>query len=398
MKLTLLTIAFILYSNCGYSQSPCETLPYQAIPEIENQITEWILKNKKTLQTRSTVTIPVVVHIVYNSATENISDADIYNQINILNRDFRRRNADSTQTPSVWKTLAADIDIEFCLASKDTLGNPTTGITRTQTPTLVFSNSNNVKNSFRGGIGNWNPRKYLNIWVCNLNTALFGLGSYPTFLDARPQDDGVVINYRNFSSKPPKVLGRVLVHEVGHWFNLIHIFGDSIVTSCFARSDLVDDTPTQRDPSIGCFTFPKWDVCTTMGSGTMFMNYMDYTDELCMNLFTLGQKERMLAALNLFRSDILTSNGCSTVPTEDISLSPFSISPNPIRNGLLKIDNAEKNADLWISNIYGQVVFTKKNIAETELIDFSNQPDGLYFITMKKGYKSLTVKALCMKP
>ena len=398
MKLSLLAIAFVLNFNFGHAQSPCETLPYQIIPEVESQINDWILKNKKTLQTRSTITIPVVVHIVYNSATENISDADIYNQINILNRDFRRRNADSMQTPSVWKHLSADIDIEFCLANRDTLGNLTTGITRTQTPTITFSNSNNVKNPSRGGVGNWNPRKYLNIWVCNLNTALFGIGSYPTFLNSRPQDDGVVINYRNFSSKPPKVLGRVLVHEVGHWFNLLHIFGDSIVTSCIARSDLVDDTPTQKEASIGCATFPKWDVCTASGSGTMFMNYMDYTDESCMNLFTIGQKERMLAALNLFRSEILSSNGCSTVPTEDISLSPFSISPNPINSGFMKISNRERNADLWISNIYGQVVFIKKNIAETELIDFSNQPNGLYFITLKKGYKSLTVKALCIQP
>ena len=125
-----LVAAFVISFNFGHAQSPCETLPYQAIPEVESQINDWILKNKKTLQTRSSVTIPVVVHIVYNSTTENISDADIYNQINILNRDFRRRNADSTQTPSVWKSLAADIDIEFCLASRDTLGNSTTGITQ----------------------------------------------------------------------------------------------------------------------------------------------------------------------------------------------------------------------------------------------------------------------------
>ena len=255
MKLALLSIVLILSFNFGQAQSQCETLPYQVVAEVENQINDWILKNKKTIQTRSTVTIPVVVHIVYNSVNENISDADIYNQINILNRDFRRRNADSMQTPSVWKHLSADIDIEFCLANRDTLGNLTTGITRTQTPTITFSNSNNVKNPSRGGVGNWNPRKYLNIWVCNLNTALFGIGSYPTFLNSRPQDDGVVINYRNFSSKPPKVIGRVLVHEVGHWLNLLHIFGDSVVTLCVGRTDFVDDTPTQKDASTGCATF-----------------------------------------------------------------------------------------------------------------------------------------------
>lgn len=394
MKYPLYILTILIFISSGHAQSPCATPPYEANLSVENQINDWILKNKTHLQTRSTTTIPVVVHIVYNSITENMTDAEVSNQINVLNRDFRRRNSDTTQTPSVWKPLGADIEIEFCLANRDTIGNVTTGITHTQTTALSFTNANNVKNPLRGGVGNWNPRKYLNIWVCNLSPLLFGVGSYPTFLNSRPQDDGVVINYRNFGVKSYKITGRVLVHEVGHWLNLLHIFGDSIASICEARTDFVDDTPLQKDASSGCASFPKVDACTSSGNGNMFMNYMDYTDEPCMNLFTNGQKERMLAALNLFRPEILKSDGCLIVPTKNIALSPFKVSPNPINDRFIKIEHVDKNADLMISNVYGQVILTLKNIDETALIDFSKHPPGMYFITLQKGYKSLTVKVL----
>jgi Pregnancy-associated plasma protein-A/Secretion system C-terminal sorting domain len=386
-------IFFILIKNIE-AQSICATSHYDAPPSVEKQIQDWILKNKNTLQQRSIVTIPIVVHIIYNTEEENIPDADIIKQIEILNRDFRRRNPDTTATPSVWKALGADIEIEFCLASRDTLGNPTNGITHNKTLSVSFNNQNRVKSLSTGGVKNWNPRKYLNVWVANLNTQLYGFGTYPTSLNSNPNADGVVINYRNFYRQSQPVQGRVLVHEVGHWFNLLHIFGDSVNTHCGARTDFIDDTPTQYTSTGGCPVFPRRDNCTPVGDGIMYMNYMDYTNENCMNMFTLGQKARMWAALNLYRSEILQSDACLSTPTSDITLPPFTISPNPSNYGYIKLEFATIGADLTITNILGQTVFNKKNINESEVIDLTTQQKGMYFITLKKGGRFLTRKLI----
>lgn len=392
--ISLVFIFFILIKNID-AQSACATSSYETPPSVEKQIQDWILKNKNTLQQRAVVTIPVVVHILYYEDEENVSDADVIKQIDILNRDFRRRNADTSETPSVWRALAADMEIEFCLAKRDTLGRPTNGITRYNTYVTSFNSWNRVKRPDIGGVKNWNPRKYLNIWVANLTPQINGHGTYPTVLNSSPNEDGIVINYRNFSHKSAQILGRIAVHEVGHWLNLVHVFGDTSATYCEARTDFVSDTPPQLAATYGCPLYPKRDECSPVDNGNMYMNYMDYTNDNCLNMFTKGQKARAWAALNLFRPDILKSDACSPpTPTDDVSLPPFSLSPNPSNSGIFKIDFAEIGADLTVLNIYGQVVLHKKNISETEWVDLSAQPAGLYFFNLKKQGKSVIQKAI----
>lgn len=282
----------------------------QRMAAIEAQTQAYVQQQQSQphQRTHNVITIPVVVHIVYRTSAENISDAQVQSQIQVLNEDFRRQNADAANTPSLFASVAADVEIQFCLATRDPQGNPTNGITRTQTTKTSFDiYSDDVKYSSRGGKDAWPTDQYLNIWVCNLSGGLLGYAQFPG--GGPPAEDGVVINYRYFgrggSAQAPYNKGRTATHEVGHWLNLRHIWGDA---QC--GDDYVSDTPTQEGPNYGCPSFPH----PSCGNASdMFMNYMDYGDDHCLNMFTQGQKARMRAVLSPagYRAGLLTSLGCS---------------------------------------------------------------------------------------
>jgi hypothetical protein len=245
--------------------------------------------------------IPVVVHVVWNTAEQNISDAQIQSQINVLNQDFRMKNADIDQVPTVWKPIRGDARIEFFLATTDPDGNPTNGIIRTQTQVASFSKAGNpVKFAAKGGSDAWPASQYLNIWVCQLtNEGGDPLLGYAQFPGGPASTDGVVILHRAFGTtgtvKIPYHKGRTATHEIGHWLNLFHIWGDD-GTGC-SGSDEVGDTPNQAGPNYGCPSFPSVS-CGNDPNGDMFMNYMDYADDACMRMFTVGQITRMQATLD----------------------------------------------------------------------------------------------------
>ena len=259
----------------------------QQMLKIE-QATNHFLANKPARAAEDIITIPVVVHIVYNTSSENLSDAQVQSQIAVLNEDFRRLNADAS-------------------------GNTTSGITRTATSTTSFSTNDYVKYSSNGGKDAWATDKYLNIWVCDLSGGTLGYAQFPG--SGAAETDGVVISYRYFgrggSAQAPFDKGRTASHEVGHWLNLRHIWGDG---GC-SYDDYVNDTPIAGDAHYGC---PSWPT-STCSSYDMYMNYMDYVDDACMNMFSTGQKNRMRAlfASGGFRESILSSNGCggSTTPS-----------------------------------------------------------------------------------
>ncbi len=278
--------------------------------DIENQTQRWI-SNHQDQKTAAVITVPVVVHVVYNGSAQNISDARIIEQINVLNKDYSRTNADAGNTPSVWQSIAANTQVQFCLAQRDPSGNATSGIVRKSTTTSSFSTNNNVKHNSTGGDDAWPAASYLNLWVCNLGGGLLG---YSTFPGGSASVDGVVVLYSSVGgpnapgTANPYHLGRTATHEVGHWLNLFHIWGDD-GTSC-SGTDNVSDTPNQADENYGCPTFPNVS-CSNGPNGDMFMNYMDYTDDGCMNMFTVGQASRMQATLTGTRSSIQTSLGCT---------------------------------------------------------------------------------------
>lgn len=240
-------------------------------------------------------TIPIVVHVVYRTQSENISVTQIKSQIKVLNRDFRAKNPDKAKVPAAWRGLATDAGIEFVLASKDPKGRPTSGITRTKTTRASFGTNDSVKSTAAGGIDPWPTHKYLNIWVCSLSGGLLGYAQFP---GGPPETDGVVILNRGFGTNgtaaAPFNLGRTTTHEIGHWLNLRHIWGD---TEDCSGGDFVEDTPNAQGPNYGKPNFPHIS-CNNGPNGDMFMNYMDYVDDDSMFMFTSQQVARMSATLD----------------------------------------------------------------------------------------------------
>ncbi|NDK54922.1 M43 family zinc metalloprotease [Pontibacter fetidus] len=306
----------------------CATDAYQetleqlrpGIKQLQQQAREvaqhYISKQKKGQEMRraGSITIPVVFHVVYNAASQNISDEQIYSQLAVLNADFRRTNADKVNTPSHFASLAGDAGIEFCLASTDPNGELTNGITRTKTTASSFSvANNNIKRQDRGGAAAWDRDQYLNIWVGNISDDVLGWATFPGALSSS-QYDGVVLHYQTVGAAPYNPFnweynkGRTATHEIGHWLGLQHIWGTGNA-SC-SDSDGIDDTPNQYEPNYGC---PTGTIvsCQNGPYGDMWQNYMDYSNDACMNMFTNDQIAYMQAVLNSSRSKLLISVACN---------------------------------------------------------------------------------------
>jgi hypothetical protein len=264
--------------------------------QLENATAMRMALGLKAMRAAATpLTIPVVVQVVYKTAAENISVAQIKSQIDVLNRDYRAKNTDKSKVPPVWKGLVSDVSVQFALATKDPNGKPTTGITRTKTTKASFGTDDSVKSSATGGVNAWPTDKYLNIWVCTLANGILGYAQFP---GGPKKTDGVVILNTAFGTKgtasAPFNLGRSATHEVGHWFNLRHIWGD---TEDCSGSDFVADTPNAAGPNFGKPKFPHV-TCSNGPNGDMFVNYMDYVDDDTMFMFTTQQVVRMQAALS----------------------------------------------------------------------------------------------------
>ena len=257
--------------------------------------------------------IPVVVHVVWNTPSQNISDAQVASQIDVLNRDFRRTNPDYTTTPAAYLPLATDAQIEFYLATATPAGGPSNGIERRQTTVTSFGSNDAVKSAASGGMDAWPAANYLNIWVCPLGGGLLGYAQFP---GGPAATDGVVILQSAFGTNgtaaAPFNLGRTTTHEVGHWLNLNHIWGDD-GTGC-TGTDNVADTPNQGGPNFSAPTFPHLS-CSNGPNGDMFMNYMDYVDDRVMVMFSAGQVARMQACLDGVRSSIGTAAGNAIRPS-----------------------------------------------------------------------------------
>lgn len=252
------------------------------------------------------VHIAIVVHVVSRTAAENISDAQVVSQIEVLNQDYRAANPDVAAVPEVFKPLVGDAKIEFALATIDPDGNPTTGITRTSTLEKSFSTDNAIKFDDRGGADAWPADRYLNIWVGLLRGGLLGYAQFP---GGPEETDGVVITHTAFgttgTATQPFNLGRTATHEVGHYLNLFHIWGDD--GSGCGGTDEVPDTPNQGSENTGKPTFPKVS-CNNGPNGDLFMDYMDYVDDDTMVMFTAGQVSRMRSCLDTARSSLRSTS------------------------------------------------------------------------------------------
>jgi PKD repeat protein len=284
--------------------------------ELERE-TERYIEQTKAMKASSVVrVIPVVFHVMHENGPENISKDQILDQLRIMNEYFNFTNADTTDIPSEWRSRAANCELEFRLATKDPQGNCTDGITRTFS-SLTNNARDNVKSVIR-----WDTQKYLNVWIVknieNTGGASGTILGFAQFPGQSPATDGVVVRNDCIGSIGTAAAGNLdrkghtIIHEVGHYLNLFHIWGDDNNTC--NNDDQVTDTPKSQDAVFGCPSFPQTDNCTAVAPGIMFMNFMDYTD--CGVMFTKGQKLRMESTLNGPRATLSKASNLAATGTD----------------------------------------------------------------------------------
>lgn len=423
MKSFLLGICFFTGAIMpGLAQRVCGTTEYKqqllkADPSlgsifktIEKQTVAAMNQTNGSILNRDTtaneiIYIPIVVHILYKNAGENISDAQVKSQIDVLNKDFRMLNADRVNTPAAFRSLAGDARIQFCLAQVDPQGKRTSGIDRKTTSQDLFLADDAMKMVEKGGVAAWDSKRYLNIWVCRLSNRSLGYATPP---GAAADRDGVVLAYDVFGTtgnvRAVFDKGRTATHEIGHWLGLIHIWGDE---NC--GDDHVDDTPTQFSYNYGCVAFPHISTCSPNGDGDMFMNFMDFSDDACMNMFTKGQVKRMRAlfAQGNLRNAFLASFACDSTLAQGgplpepevvpaaVSLSATKVYPSPVLSTTTiecKAATALTVKTAVIYNSLGVKVYTAQLSQEKTTLNLSGLVSGFYFVQVTDATDKFTTR------
>jgi Pregnancy-associated plasma protein-A/Secretion system C-terminal sorting domain len=404
--------------SAEYAETMRENGQLESSEGFETMIAQKIQERKARRQampqgTAEVITIPVVVHVIHNGdalgSNENITDAQVISQINVLNQDYRRM-AGSPGFNSL--AVGADVEINFCLAKTNPAGALTTGIEHLNKGQASWTESQ-IENTLKPTTY-WNPDKYFNIWVCNFGGDLADVLGYAQFpnlsgLSGLPNNsgsastDGVVIGYKYFGSQTlypagnyesPYNGGRTCTHEIGHALGLLHIWGD--VNNCNNSTDHCDDTPVAYDANDNCPA--NLNSCPTKPGNDMTNNYMDYTRDSCMNIFTQDQKERMLAVMenSSRRSSLVTSTVCQApMGIEDfMSLNGMNVYPNPAQDVLnISTESGDLPDSFVIYNSLGQTMANVKVGSTANLtVNTSAYSNGIYFIKIDKGSQSKTVK------
>lgn len=390
-----------------------------------------------------TLTIPVVVHVIHNTPTQNLPDDLIHRQIATMNQDFNRANDDAVLTRDIFLDVAAAANIEFKLANIDPAGNSTTGITHTETSVSSFVDFNiiayfqalsdcgvdifdpqslanaiecinealnldldKMKSSETGGVDPWDNDKYLNIWICNMSVDINGSESpfvlgfaYPpvgapnwpteSFPEDYEEKDGIVLHYEAVGPDNPANtsimgiadLGRTATHEAGHYLGLRHIWGDG---DCIA-DDFIDDTPTTANNSgptdlenlATCEQLHNNDTCPNSPMPDMIENYMDYTVDVCQNMFTQGQVDLMRAMLEGPRASLLEGTVTSISSVDNVQ---YQIYPT-ITHGQLTIKGeVTSGLKYLVTSLDGKSVIS--GTLNGEGIDVSPVLHGVYIVRL----------------
>ena len=456
MKKIITFIIILLHSNYISSQTnlkKCNTT-FLVNNEIDNN-TDYAKARNLTLdidltKVRNTIKIPIVIHIIHRNSHSNIgsgtniSDAQIEDQLRILNEDYSKTNPEFPNPPrNTFLNNAGNPDIEFCLATVDPDGNTTTGITRTATSKINWDaddddnsnpchESNGMKRSSCGGKDSWDPKKYLNIWVCDLtnsqsNGMTLGYAYLPGLL-ANPFNtsddykDGLVVDYRYFGTIGVAAIssdGRTPTHEIGHYLGLMHTFCEEYDNQgnpvCCDNDNnnfggYVDDTPATKDIYFGSVSAnTNNNTCNDLSYSNIFTsnvldmdeNYMSYASNTWM--FSNGQVDVMLATLNtseinggrsaLKNSDVSTN--CSNIISSSIDISSKNnviMYPNPAKSHIY-IQSGEQILSISLSNILGEIVIHKRDL-ENRTIEISNLKNGIYFLNIKTKSGHITKKLI----
>lgn len=377
------------------------------VQAIKDNSVEWIANQQHRSTPRELITIPVVVHIVYYDDSENYTDLEVEAQIDGLTADFRKLN-NIDNIPEVFRDLAVDTEIEFCLANIID-GVPTNGILRTKTPHqsigTPYNGVNRICYTDEGGSDAINPEEYVNIWVGQMPSLIAGRATMPGQADTA-LEDGIFIDPDFFgffcSSSNDFFLGRTLTHEMGHYLNLLHIWGDGGGSddNCMI-DDGISDTPMQEKSYSGrCPSHPQ----ESCGGEDMFMNFMDYTDDRCLSMFTFGQKLMMRSVLDEDgpRGKLRTSQGCAGMTKSNITLTPddITIFPNPASDCIhidLDIDN-DLPVRFQVINSLGQAVHSSNVFAkDLRTFNVSNLSNGVYFIFFENNKQIASKKLIVDK-
>jgi len=431
MRRDIFFVGIMLFFTQLHGQKCCNTEYEQMLEKAYPGITAAAAKTFETTRARAavkstneTLRIPVVFHIIHNDSTENLSDELVFEQLDILNKDFQRLNEDAANIRDTFLNVVGSPDIEFYLANIDPEGFPTSGITRTFTNKqsfledldndILFDNStqaqldfleilNQIKFSENGGINAWDTNRYLNIWLGDISVlvagqslpVLLGFGFPPisapnwegqAFPDNFTDIDGVVVHYEAFGTFPPPPLlegltgfGRTLTHEVGHYLGLRHIWGDG---DC-EQDDGIEDTPAADGSSqpyivTSCEQIAEQDSCPDDLMPDMIENYMDYSREICQNSFTIEQSNLMRAMLEGPRADLMLPfvvSGVNEVKRE------WSIFPNPSADKFISLRGIDEVGQLSIYNSSGQLQVSQEHNGGR--IYIGNLLSGVYLLELR---------------
>jgi Secretion system C-terminal sorting domain/Pregnancy-associated plasma protein-A len=424
-----LGILLVFFSTFVYSQERCGFSGGNRIKQMKNS--NWIKqqdefeyqiraiqnssKGQNLKVTDKIYRIPVVVHVIHNNASNfiggannsNISDDQINSQIRVLNEDYRRKVGTNGYNTN---PIGADMEIEFVLASKDPLGNASTGITRTyvnqQSFDLQYENQN-IAN-----IIHWNFEKYLNIWVVRGKNGTIGYSEFPydsnlIGLDSTPNDiasqelfDGVIIDYQSFGTccgtlKSNYNLGRTTTHEVGHWLGLLHPNGDEV-----CGDDYCNDTPQIERLNDGVTCNKLTSNCSGISKTNLIEDYMDYSPDRCMNIFTNDQKIRSRVALQL--SNKRRRLIFSLEPLLEKEILTVTVEPNPVNSfsNLRVLFTGEKNVKITVFDLRGIQVY--EDLYETQKSSLFNLKTeklatGVYLLRVVAGNETSSQKIVINK-
>lgn len=383
-----LSLNLFSQERCGFDEIYRELLKQPAFVASQARLNQ-LNKTSSKEKTQTVFIIPTVVHVIYKNQSENVSLVQIQSQLDILNEDFRKLNADTSNVEQGFSK--ADVGIEFCLARRDPNGNVTTGVTKTTTTIDNVCDINSSQYYQLAPI--WNPDHYLNIWVCDINNGVAGY-AFPPNQIARNRD-GLVIQYDNFGSGgsaiAPYDLGRTTTHEIGHWFNLFHPWGNGFNASC-STDDGIADTPNQGVIYNGCPSLPK----LSCGTKDMLSNFMGYLDDKCMGNFTEGQKDKIRSTIVNARPSLLLSKGCLPVGLEEIEwANAIQLFPNPVSDKLyiqLK-NNVPKIQSIELIDAKGNLMPIETNLsANGYQLMVNSLPNGLYFVRLSSNEAAVIKK------
>ncbi len=370
------------------------TILARAKAENERKYAEYMANqqaNRNPTNTDAITYIPVVYHVVGTAANQAFAtDEMLQRQLDVLNRDFAGLNADSSKLPPAFKAIFGHSEIRFALAKRTPTGVATNGIERRVTAqTFTQATVSSLKKTALGGMDQWNGDKYFNLWLANFTDGLLGIATFPGVGPADEQ--GVAFHYGSIDQPCGSPFagtydgGRTMVHEVGHYFYLFHIWGDdgAACTGDDFRTpygnlpaNCTDDTPNQGGNSTGlCPTGVRTDACSPTAPGVMYQNYMDYTNDACYAMFTVGQVCRMQGALDMYRASLKTSDGLTPAPGAPLTNNDVRVSEilNPGSRGYACTSTSQSFCDPFAP----QVLIVNDGDAALTSLAIDSKVDGV---------------------